>query len=54
MTTYEVVETSSGYAVVRDGGDLAEFFELDEAHEAAALLESGEKDEKNYEWYSRE
>ncbi len=49
---YEVVETVSGYAVVRDGGDLAEFLSLEEAHYAAEKLNNGSADEKDYEWYS--
>jgi hypothetical protein len=47
---YTLVSTHSGYAVRRSNGEVAEFCDSEEAEEAKTLIESGEKDESDYEW----
>jgi hypothetical protein len=47
---YKVGDTAAGYAVWRPTGGYAEFLGLDEAEEAARLLESGEAREEDYVW----
>lgn len=49
---YEVVGTHSGYAVLRENHDIAEFENRKEADKACLALESGEDTEDEYEWQS--
>lgn len=58
-TTYRVIDTMSGAAVVREDGTMAEFLGFgsmssrQEAEEAAALLASGDTSEDDYEWTAK-
>jgi hypothetical protein len=47
---YRIQETSSGWAVIRKNGDLAEFLGEMEATSVAKLLAAGKASQRSYDW----